>query len=108
MTENNPDRITGTISITVLSQTNGQYVCQLSTSLGDRPSYDIRCYGQTQEHAIAIALEKLADEYRQMAEERQNIDWDAVERSESGEPIKKQYHVNYPPLTAKRYSGGFW
>ena len=28
-----------------------------------------------------------------MAEERQNIDWDAVERSESGEPIEKQYHV---------------
>ena len=93
MTENNPDQITGTISITVLPQTNGQYDCQLSTSLSNHPIYDIRCYGQTQEHAIAIALEQLADEYRRMAEERQNIDWDAVERSGSGEPIEKQYHV---------------
>ena len=29
----------------------------------------------------------------QLAEERQNIDWDAVEQSESGEPIEKQYHM---------------
>ena len=93
MTENNTERIAGTISITVLPQTNEQYVCQLSTSQGDRPIYNIRCYGQTREHAIAIVLEQLADEYRRVAEERQNIDWDAVEQSESGEPIEKQYHM---------------
>ena len=93
MTEANPDQMTGTISITVLPQTNEQCVCQLSLSLSDGDREDIRCYGQTQSHAIAIALEQLASEYRQMAEERQNIDWDAVERSESGEPIEKQYHV---------------
>jgi phosphoribosylformylglycinamidine (FGAM) synthase PurS component len=65
----------------------------MSPSLSDRPTHDIQCYGQTKEHAIAIALEQLADAYRQMAEERQNLDWDAVERLESGELIEKQYHV---------------
>lgn len=93
MTDTNPDRITGTITIAVLPQDNGQYVCQLSPPLNAQSREDIQCYGQTQEHAIAIALEQLADEYRRMAEEQQNIDWDAVERSESGEPIEKQYHV---------------
>ena len=93
VTEANPEQISGTISITVFPQDNGHYVCQLSLSLSDRSRDEIRCYGQTKEHAIVIALEQLADDYRRMAEERQNIDWDAVERSESGEPIEKQYHV---------------
>jgi hypothetical protein len=93
MTNANPDRITGTITIAVLPQENGQYLCQLSPSLSDQSRNIIQCYGQTKEHAIAIALEQLADEYRQMAEERQNIDWDAVERSDSGETIAKHYHV---------------
>jgi hypothetical protein len=65
MTEMNPDQITGTISITVLSQDNGQYVCQISSSLGDRSRDCTRFYGQTKEHAIANALEQLADDYRQ-------------------------------------------
>lgn len=85
--------MTETITIAVLPQANGQYLCQMSPSLRDRLTHDIRCYGQTKEHAIAIALEQLADEYRRMAEEQQNIDWDAVERIDSGEPIEKQYHV---------------
>ena len=93
MTEVNPDRITGTITIAVLPQDNGQYVCQISPSLSDSPRENLQCYGQTKEHAIAIALEQLAGEYRRMAEERQNIDWDTVERSEAGEPITKHYHV---------------
>ncbi|WP_375490827.1 hypothetical protein [uncultured Nostoc sp.] len=93
MTEVNPDHITGTITIAVLLQENGQYVCQISPSLSDFPREDMQCYGQTKEHAIAIALEKLADDYRRIAEERQNIDWDTVERSDSGEPIAKRYHV---------------
>lgn len=50
-------------------------------------------YGQTKEHAIAIALENLASRYRQQAEESQNIDSLAVEISDSGEPIEKRYHV---------------
>lgn len=28
-----------------------------------------------------------------MAEKQQNVDWDAVERSSTGEPIEKPYHV---------------
>ncbi len=93
MTELNPDRIAEILTITVLPQGNGQYVCQISTNLPDRNRENIPCYGQTPEHAIAIALEQLADEYRRIAEESQNIDWRAVERSDSGEPIEKQYHV---------------
>ncbi|WP_017651241.1 hypothetical protein [Fortiea contorta] len=93
MTEINPDQITGSISITVLPQKNGQYVCQISPSLNDSSGEDLRCYGQTKEHAIAIALEQLADDYRRRAQEQQNIDWDTVERSDSGEPITKHYHV---------------
>jgi hypothetical protein len=35
MTQINPNSITGTISITVLPQEKGQYVCQILSSLGD-------------------------------------------------------------------------
>jgi phosphoribosylformylglycinamidine (FGAM) synthase PurS component len=58
------------------------------------PSQDnINCYGQTQEHAIAIALEQLAEKYREIAEEQQNVDMLTVERSADGEAINKLYHV---------------
>ncbi|AFY35149.1 hypothetical protein [Calothrix sp. PCC 7507] len=93
MTDENPDQITGTITIAVLSQNDGKYICQMSPSLTDFPTENLRCYGQTKEHAIAIALEQLADDYRRMAEERQNINWDTAEQSDSGEPITKHYHV---------------
>jgi hypothetical protein len=93
MTEINPDRISGTISVEVLPQDNGQYVCFLSPSLSDRSNNCTRFYGQTKEHAIARALEHLAYEYRQIAEQSQNQDWLGVERAESGEPIQKHYHV---------------
>ncbi|MEG4252176.1 hypothetical protein [Microcoleus sp. Pol10D4] len=93
MTQINPDRTTGTIAIDVFPQSNGQYLCQISSSLSDRPNDTMNVYGQTKEHAIAIALEHLASRYRQQAEDSQNIDWDAVEISDSGEPIEKRYHV---------------
>jgi hypothetical protein len=93
MAEINPDRTTGTITIDVCAQSNGQYLCQISSSLSDRPNDTMNFYGQTKEHAIAIALEHLADEYREKAEESQNIDSLAVELSDSGEPINKYYHV---------------
>jgi hypothetical protein len=93
MAEINPDRTTGTITIDVCVQSNGQYLCQISSSLSDRPNDTMNFYGQTKEHAIAIALEHLADEYREKAEESQNIDSLAVELSDSGEPINKYYHV---------------
>jgi hypothetical protein len=73
MTERNSEQISGTISIDLLPQDNGQYFCQLSLSFSDFSREDIRCYGQTREHALAIALEKLAQDYRQMADEQQNI-----------------------------------
>ncbi|BDA76187.1 hypothetical protein CAL7716_103530 (plasmid) [Calothrix sp. PCC 7716] len=84
--------ITKTVTINVLSDDNGRFVCQISPSV-DQLSHEIRCCGQSEEHAIAIALEQLASQYRQTAEESQNQDWGAVERSASSEPIKKLYHV---------------
>ena len=81
-----------TVTINVLSDDNGRSLCQISPSV-EQPSHEIRCCGQSEEHAIAIALEQLASQYRQIAEESQNKDWEAVERSASGEPIEKRYHV---------------
>ncbi|WP_179046230.1 hypothetical protein [Nostoc sp. TCL26-01] len=41
--------------------------CNLNTmDMSDSSRENIECYGQTKEHAIA--LEQLADEYRQIAE----------------------------------------
>ena len=93
MTETNDDRITGTIAITVSPQANGQYLCQLSPTLSDQSLSSSDFFGQTPEHAIAIALEHLADEYRSLAENRQSIAWDQVERSDAGEAIEKHFHV---------------
>ncbi|MEG4088644.1 hypothetical protein [Microcoleus sp. Pol12B4] len=93
MTQINPDGTTGTIAIDVFAQSNGQYACQISSSLSDRPDDRMNFYGQTKEYAVAIALERLASRYRQQAEESQNIDWDAVEISDFGDPIEKRYHV---------------
>ena len=93
MTEPNADRITGSIAITVLPQANGQYLCQMTPSLSDQSRNSSEFFGQTPEHAIAIALEHLAEEYRSLAENRQDLDWDQVERSEAGEPVEKHYHV---------------
>jgi hypothetical protein len=92
MSEAQPDSISGTIAITVFPQENGQYFCELSSSF-DGASTKTGCHGQTQAHAIAIALEQLADEYRDRVEEEQSLDSLAVERSESGEIINKHYHV---------------
>jgi len=88
------DCTTENISITVQQQGNGQYICQLSNSLANLSNNDIRCYGQTREHAIANALEKLAADYRQIAEDQQqNIGWDEIKKSETGEVIENSYHV---------------
>jgi len=83
--------ITGTITIN-LQNDNDQYICRISSSL-EQPKNEICCRGKTQEHAIAIALEQLASEYRQIVEEGENIDWDLVKRSDNGEPITNHYHV---------------
>ena len=93
MSETNPNLISENFSITVNLENNGYYLCQLSNPLPDPSQNTINCYGQTQEHAIAIALEQLAEKYRQIAEEAQNIDMLTVERSADGETISKLYHV---------------
>jgi hypothetical protein len=87
MVYSNSDRMTGTIAITVLPQANGQYICQILPALSDPEREEIQCYGQTQEHAIANALEQLSDSYRQKVEEQQKLDWDTVERTKTGEAI---------------------
>ncbi|BBD62994.1 hypothetical protein NIES2109_58440 (plasmid) [Nostoc sp. HK-01] len=84
--------ITRTITINVQTDENNQYICQLSSPV-ESSANEIRCGGQSEFHAIAMALEQLASQYRQIAEERQNTDWEAVEYSAAGEPIQKRYHV---------------
>jgi len=82
--------ITENFAITVYPQNNGQYICEFS----NLSTNTIRCYGQTREHAIANALEKLAADYRQIAEDQQqNIGWDEIKKSETGEVIENSYHV---------------
>jgi hypothetical protein len=57
------------LSLKVTLENNGYYLCQLSNP--DASQNMINCYGQSQEHAIAIALEQLAEQYRQIAEAQQ-------------------------------------
>jgi phosphoribosylformylglycinamidine (FGAM) synthase PurS component len=77
------------ITISVQPQDHGHMLCTINNPAGE----PIRAYGQTSEHAIACTLEQIADQYRNLAEAKQNLDWDAVTTSELGEPIEKQYHV---------------
>lgn len=100
MTEKELGRINGVISVDVQPHVDGHYVCQLSTTFGvgkdtrlENQVDQVSCYGQTKEHAIAIALERLAANYRRIIEEEQRGDWLEVERSESGQIIYKQHHV---------------
>jgi hypothetical protein len=93
MTDTNRNLISENLSITVTLENNDYYLCQLSNPLPDSSPNTINCYGQTQEHAISIALEQLAEQYRQIAEEQQNVDMLTVERSPDGEAISKLYHV---------------
>ncbi|XHX79480.1 MAG: hypothetical protein RBJ76_05990 [Stenomitos frigidus ULC029] len=52
MTEPNTDRITGTISITVVPQPNGQYLCQMTPTVSDQVRSSSEFSGQTPEHTI--------------------------------------------------------
>jgi hypothetical protein len=93
MTETSPKLINENISINVTLENKGYYLCHLSNPLPDPSQSTINRYGQTQEHAIAIALEQLADRFRQIVEDQQNVDMLTVERSPDGEAISKLYHV---------------
>jgi hypothetical protein len=81
------------ITIAIQHQDNGHVLCELAPTHNNQAGEPVRCYGQTPEHAIACALEQLAEQYRKIAQTQQNPDWYTVEESESGEPIEKQYHV---------------
>lgn len=81
------------LSLTVTAQENEQYICRVTSSLGEQTGDTKTFRGQNQNHAIAIALEKLAADYRQAAEEEQQIEWDAIECSEAGTPVQNYYHV---------------
>ena len=82
--------ITENFAINVYPQNNGWYICELS----NLSTNTIRCYGQTGDHAIANALENLAANYRQIAEDQQkNIAWEETQKSETGEVIDNFYHV---------------
>jgi hypothetical protein len=86
-----------TLTLTTHPQADSHTLCELTNPTGD----PIRSHGQTPDHPIANALEQLANEYRKTADAQQNIDWSAVEHSESGEPIEKDCHVilHYETIT---------
>lgn len=79
-------------SLVVEPQANAQYMCRIAAS-NEAEGQPQVFYGQSQNHAIAVGLEHLAEAYRQAAEAEQNLDWEAMERSESGQPVEKRYHV---------------
>jgi hypothetical protein len=83
----------GTIAFTIVPQAKGRYACELTTSppIGVRTRR--RFHGQTAKHALANALESLALALRLKVEAEQAVDWDAVDRSPSGEGEDKRFHV---------------
>jgi hypothetical protein len=89
MNESQPNFLSGTISVSV-SPENGGYSCQVSSSFN---SETIRFYGETQDHAIAIALECMAAQYRNEAEQKQNGDLNIEEAMLAKHPELKRYHV---------------
>jgi hypothetical protein len=81
------------ISLTVLIQDNGHILCERVVEAEGQPGDAQPFYGQSQNHAIAVALEQLAEEYRKAAGEDDQSDWDAVVRSPEGDIIQQRYHV---------------
>jgi hypothetical protein len=82
----------GNIAINVTPQ-DGQFLCALKSEFMGHslPSRGYR--GQSVHHAIAIALEHLASDFRREAAANQKIDFDAVDRTPSGKVLEKRYHV---------------
>jgi hypothetical protein len=82
------------VNLTLTSESSGQVLCQRIVQQDqDQPGDPQTFAGQSQNHAIAIALEHLAEQYRKAAEDEQAGDWDAVERSPNGDIIQQRYHV---------------
>jgi hypothetical protein len=93
MSQPAPFSSSGNIAVTIVPQPNGSYVCELVQSIGDRTSPIQSFHGQTPKHAIAIALENLARDFRIQAEAEQEREDEAVDRSSSGKGIHKRFHV---------------
>ncbi len=96
MTELNSDTLTGTVLFTVLPQENGRYLCQISPSFSDQARPSQVFYGQTKEHAVAIALEHLADQFREAIEAAQEPEIEPTlgkSDAESEQPPQHRYHV---------------
>jgi hypothetical protein len=81
-----------TIALGITPQENG-HLCQRDVEQVGKSMTTQAFHGQNQNHAIAIALEDLAQHYRQAADQEDQQDWQAVERSPSGDVIQKRYHV---------------
>ncbi|MGB8702610.1 MAG: hypothetical protein WCD18_24620 [Thermosynechococcaceae cyanobacterium] len=93
MLQGTSNSYSGNIAIAVIPQVDGSFICELTSSLEEQAGETKQFHGQTRKHAIAIALENIAHKFRVAAEAEQNIDWEEVERSPSGDVIEKRYHV---------------
>ena len=93
MVEPNLDILTGSISITALPQENGRYLCQISPSLSDQARPGQVFYGQTKDHAVAVALEHLADQFREAAEASQKQESVSSDVEAAEQPQERLYHV---------------
>ena len=93
MLQSVPISNSGNIAITVIPQATDRFICEVTLSLEGRTGPTRTFHGQNPKHVIAIALENLARGFRMEAEAEQNIDWDAVDRSPSGQVNEKRFHV---------------
>jgi hypothetical protein len=82
------------IALRVLSGEDGRYHCQLSSSLSNQSSDRQVFNGETQDHAIAVALEHLAAHYRNEAERKQNEGLNAEDALRIKHLGSKRYHVS--------------
>jgi hypothetical protein len=83
----------GILSIAIVPQPNGHYLCELTPRLEGHPAGTKQFQGQTPKHAVAIALENMAHALRVEAEAEQNLDWDAEHKLPLGKVNKKRFHV---------------
>jgi hypothetical protein len=93
MTEPEPDILTGTVDLKVLPDENGRYHCQLSSSFSNQSSDRQVFDGETQDHAIAVALEHMAVHFRNEAERKQDEGLDTEDALLAKHPEPKRYHV---------------
>ena len=81
------------IGITVTPLPNDHCLCEATLTVGGQAHAPRSFHGQNPNHALAMALEDLAREFRLKAEAEQKVDWEAVERSTAGVVLEKRFHV---------------